>query len=113
PFYCDGGVFDHVLLLSWAGRPLSRCIDQVNKVAAMDATVRAYTEIHRLGVRHEDAELRNIMYDGNFMVIDFERAKLCGNKRATVSRQPLGPSSPNGQNQKRKRGTTPQKRGKD
>ncbi|KAL1845632.1 hypothetical protein Daus18300_014487 [Diaporthe australafricana] len=102
PFYCDGGVFNHVLLLSWAGQPLSRCIDQVNKVTAMDAITMAYTEIHRLGVRHDDAELRNVMYDGNFMVIDFERAKLCSNERAKVSRQPLGPVSPNGQSRKRK-----------
>lgn len=112
PFYCDGGVFNHVLLLSWAGQPLSRCIEQVNRVAAMDAIAKAYTEIHRLGVRRDDAELRHIMYDGNFIVIDFERAKLCGNERVTVSRQLLGPISANGQNRKRKRGKL-QKRGKD
>ncbi|KAH8878691.1 hypothetical protein GQ53DRAFT_756531 [Thozetella sp. PMI_491] len=108
PYYYDGGVFEHFLLLSWAGRPLSKCIDVVNKTLAINLTTRAYTELHRLRILHRDAEPRNILYDvmsGNLMVTDFERAESHG-------RQPLGSISPNGQSLKRKRGI-PQKQGKD
>ena len=71
----------------------------------MDVIARAYTEIHRLGVRHDDTELRNLMYDGSFMVMDFERAKF-------HSRPPLDPTSLNDQSRKREWGIT-QKQGKD
>ncbi|KAK3326780.1 hypothetical protein B0H66DRAFT_618037 [Apodospora peruviana] len=105
PYYCDGCVSKHFLLLSWAGQPLSKCVDQVDKVVAVDAITMAYTELHRLGVLHRDAEARSVLYDRNVMVVDFERADVRG-------RQPLGPLSPSGQNWKRKRGL-PQKQGKD
>ncbi|KAK4654407.1 hypothetical protein QC762_0065280 [Podospora pseudocomata] len=105
PYYCDGRVSEHFLLLSWAGQPLSKCVDRVDKVVAVDAIAIAYTELHRLRVLHCDAELRNVMYNRNIMVVDFERAEV-------RSRQPLGPLNPNGQNRKRKR-ELPQKQGKD
>jgi hypothetical protein len=38
-----------------------------------------YAELERYGVRHEDAEMRNITYrqqDGRFCVIDFEFATI-------------------------------------
>ncbi|KAL2256136.1 hypothetical protein VTK26DRAFT_2138 [Humicola hyalothermophila] len=109
PYYYDGGVFKHFLLLSWAGRPLSRCIDGINKTTAINLATKAYSELHQLQVLHVDAELRNLLYDadsGTLMAIDFERAELRG-------RQPLGLISPNGQGRKRKRGWMAQKQGKD
>ena len=109
PYYCDGGEFEHFLLLSWAGQPLSRCIDGLDKTRAVDLATKAYAELHRLQVLHVDAEPRNILYDainGTLMVIDFERAELRG-------RQPLGLISPNGQGRKRKRGFMAQKQGKE
>lgn len=87
PYYCDGGVFEHFLLLSWAGRPLPKCIDQLDKTVAVDAVTKAYTEIHRLGGCQRDAEVRNVLYDGNIVVVDFERAEV-------RSRQPLRPGQP-------------------
>ncbi|KAK4243623.1 hypothetical protein C7999DRAFT_36041 [Corynascus novoguineensis] len=109
PYYYDGGQFKHFLLLSWAGQPLSRCIDGLDKTRAIDLATKAYAELHRLQVLHIDAEPRNILYDaisGTLMVVDFERAELRG-------RQPLGLISPNGQGRKRKRGWMAQKQGKD
>ncbi|KAL2129652.1 hypothetical protein VTI74DRAFT_7486 [Chaetomium olivicolor] len=109
PFYLDGREFKHFLLLSWAGRPLSKCIDGISKTRAIYLTNKAYTELHRLQVLHLDAEPRNILYDaisGTLMVIDFERAEFRG-------RQPLGLVSPNGQGRKRKRGLMVQKQGTD
>ncbi len=100
PYYYDGGVFKHFMLLSWAGRPVSRCIDQIDKTLTVDAITRAFTELHRLRILHGDAEPRNILYDtisGNFTVIDFERAEFRG-------RQPLGLIRPNSRDRKRKRG---------
>jgi len=104
PHYYDGGVFEHFLLLSWAGRPLSKCINQIDKILATDAITGAFTGLHRLHVLHGDAEPRNILYDAisrSFMVTDFERAQFRGS-------QPLSSISPNSQGRKRKRGV-PQK----
>lgn len=109
PYYHNGGQFEHFLLLSWAGQPLSRCIDGLDKTRAIDLATKAYTELHRLQVLHIDAEPRNIVYDavsGSIMVVDFERAEL-------RARQPFGLISPNGQGRKRKRGWMAQKQGKD
>ncbi|KAL8383701.1 hypothetical protein RB595_010754 [Gaeumannomyces hyphopodioides] len=97
PWYCDDLVCEHFLLLSWAGLPLFKCVDRVDKMVAVDAITKAFTELHRLGVYHSDAKVRNFVYDRNIMVVDFERAEVLG---------------PNGQNRKRKRGL-PQNQGKD
>jgi hypothetical protein len=97
PLYCDGGVYKHLLLLSWAGPPLSRCIDQISERPAITATTEAFARLHQLRVLHGDAEPRNLLHDassGTIMVTDFERSRLS-------CRRPLGPASPNGQNRKR------------
>jgi len=106
PYYFDGGEFVYFLLLSWAGRPLSRCIDKIDKTFVLNLTARAYAELHRLQVLHVDAEPRNILYDetsGTLMVTDFERAEFRG-------RQPLGSINLNGQDRKRKRGMAQKQR---
>ena len=98
PYYYNGDVLEHFLLLSWAGRPLSWCIDQINKNLATTAIQNAFTKIHQLRVLHGDAEPRNILYDKvnrTFMVTDFGEAKL-------YPRQPLSPISPNRLGRKRK-----------
>jgi hypothetical protein len=56
------------------------------------AITRAYNGLHRLRVLHRDAELRNILWDGEkAVVVDFERAEY-------RSRKPLGVLHLNGQN---------------
>ncbi|RYP56570.1 hypothetical protein DL771_011749 [Monosporascus sp. 5C6A] len=100
PYYYDGGVFEHFLFLSWAGRPLFECTDQIGKPDILHTVTTAYAALHRLCVLHRDAELRNILYDvgsGRLMVVDFERAQI-------LNRPPLGLISPNGPTRKRKRG---------
>jgi hypothetical protein len=52
PHYCDGGVFEHFLLLSWAGQPLSKCIDQIDKTLAINAITAALTGLHQLRILH-------------------------------------------------------------
>jgi hypothetical protein len=108
PYYYDSGVYVHFLFLSWAGRPLFDCINQVDKAGVIRAVTTAFTELHRLHVLHCDAEPRNILYNaysGNLMIVDFERAEFQG-------RQPLGSIGSNAQNRRRKRKTS-QKRGND
>ncbi|KAL2161905.1 hypothetical protein VTH06DRAFT_7690 [Thermothelomyces fergusii] len=103
PYYFDGHEFDHFLLLSWAGQPLYKCLDKIDKTLAMDLTTEAFTKLHQQKVLHGDAELRNLLYDassGKVMVVDFERATL---------RQPLGSISPNSPHRKRKRGLVAKK----
>ncbi|RYP01932.1 hypothetical protein DL764_006027 [Monosporascus ibericus] len=100
PYYYDSGVFEHFLFLSWAGRPLFDCTDQISKPDILHTVTTAYMALHRLCVLHRDAELRNILYDlgsGRLMLVDFERAQIS-------NRPPLGLISPNGPTRKRKRG---------
>ena len=101
PYYYNGRVLKHLLLLSWAGWPLSRCnIDQTNKKLAIPAIQNAFTKIHQLSVLHNDAEPRNILYDTvkrTFMVADFGEAKF-------YPCQHLSPISPNRLGRKRKLG---------
>ncbi|RYP39191.1 hypothetical protein DL768_010731 [Monosporascus sp. mg162] len=99
PYYYDSGMFKHFLFLSWAGRPLFECTDQISKPDILYRVTAAYMALHRLCVLHSDAELRNILYDvgkGRLMVVDFERAQI-------LNRLPLGLISPNGLIRKRKR----------
>ena len=108
PYYYDSGVYMHFMFLSWAGRPLFDCDDQINKLDAVKAVGTIFKAVHRLRILHRDAEPRNILCDtnsGNLMVVDFERAEFRG-------RQPLGSIGPNGRNRKRKRGIS-QNQGKD
>uniref|UniRef100_L2G987 Serine threonine protein kinase n=1 Tax=Colletotrichum fructicola (strain Nara gc5) TaxID=1213859 RepID=L2G987_COLFN len=98
PLYYDSGVYKHVLFLSWAGVPL---FDTANQAAKADINVvaQAYKKMHKLGVLHRDAELRNVLRDtvgGSIMVVDFERAELS-------CRPPLGLLNSNVQSKKRKR----------
>ncbi|KAH7010964.1 hypothetical protein B0J12DRAFT_690969 [Macrophomina phaseolina] len=96
PYYYDCGVYTHMLFLSWAGRPLSRSINQDNKCAFLQEARVMLEGLHRLGVLHKDPALRNILRDdctGRLMWTDLERAEVC-------ARSPLGPICPN---RKRKR----------
>ncbi|EHA51053.1 hypothetical protein MGG_17220 [Pyricularia oryzae 70-15] len=105
PQYCDGGVYKHFLLLSWAGKPLSSSDGRIDKFVVTASISKAITAIHRLGVLHGDAEARNILVDGQHpMVVDFERATI-------PDRAPLGSISANAK-LKRKHGPS-QKRGND
>lgn len=52
-----------------------------------------FAELEHYGVRHEDAELRNITYrtsDGRFCIIDFEFATLLDGGKGIVSLKPTG-----------------------
>ncbi|KND86166.1 hypothetical protein TOPH_09209 [Tolypocladium ophioglossoides CBS 100239] len=110
PYYYDCGVYVHFMFLSWAGQPLFDFADQATKVKVGmdDAVTTIFKAMHKLGVLHRDAELRNILYNaesGRFMVVDFDRAEFRG-------RQHLGSIDPNGRNRKRKR-RIPQKHEED
>lgn len=85
-----------MLLLSWAGSPLCRTINQDNKCAFHQEAREILEGLHRLGLLHKDPALCNILRDdrtGCLMWTDLERAEAC-------ARLPLGPISPN---RKRKR----------
>ncbi|KAI0546630.1 hypothetical protein F4679DRAFT_598549 [Xylaria curta] len=77
PYYYDGGVFEHFLFLSFAGKPLFDLPSQADKTSVVAAVDRAFQAIHNSCVLHRDAEPRNILYDayhGYFMIVDFERS---------------------------------------
>ncbi|CAK7274071.1 hypothetical protein SEPCBS119000_005981 [Sporothrix epigloea] len=76
PYYYHGRVFGNFLFLSWAGRPLYQCVKEVSEKTLVSAVTKAFKSLHRLGVLHTDAEVRNITYDQIPMIVDFERAKI-------------------------------------
>ena len=84
------------MFLSWAGKPLFRCLNQVGKADAVNAVAAAFEELHQLRVLHGDAESRNVLYDSSssqLMIVDFERAEV-------RERSPLDPISPNSRKRK-------------
>jgi len=61
-----------------------------NRVDHLDAArmKELYEELHHYGVRHDDAELRNVTYrntDGRFCLIDFEFATILDDPQPPVS----------------------------
>ncbi|KAI1736671.1 hypothetical protein F4680DRAFT_451761 [Xylaria scruposa] len=77
PYYYDGGVFEHLLFLSFAGKPLFGLPSQADKTSVVAAVDRAFQAIHKSCVIHRDAEPRNILYNachGDIMIVDFERS---------------------------------------
>ncbi|KAK4073571.1 hypothetical protein Purlil1_13013 [Purpureocillium lilacinum] len=98
PYYFDGRICTSFLFLSYAGRPLNHMNDTVQPGIVANVS-EALTAIHKRGVLHRDAEPRNLLCDGNtIMVVDFEKADIC--KRPVLE----GVSS-NANNRKRKRNT--------
>ena len=69
-----------------------------SRVEHLDAERMAeiYSELHRYGVRHDDAEMRNITYrqsDGRFCVIDFEFATILSDLEKAPEKSPDGPAA--------------------
>ncbi|KAK0701162.1 hypothetical protein B0T21DRAFT_379291 [Apiosordaria backusii] len=96
PYYYDSGVYTDFLFLSWAGRPIFTCREQINKPDVCKAVAAIFKAMHELDVLHCDAEPRNILYDdGIVMAVDFERSEF-------RSRRPLGSIGVNGQGRGRK-----------
>ncbi|PKS11157.1 hypothetical protein jhhlp_002918 [Lomentospora prolificans] len=100
PYYYNSGVYNHFMLLSWAGRPLFNCINQIPQAdEPIKEVTKIFNAIHQLGVLHHDVAVRNILYDADrrtFVVVDFERAEF-------RPRYPLSSIGLNSQCQKRKR----------
>ncbi|CAK7270166.1 hypothetical protein SEPCBS119000_003948 [Sporothrix epigloea] len=100
PYHHDGRVWDNLLLLSWAGRPLYQCVGNLSRTQFMADVTEAFKKLHELSVLHGDAEARNITYNGEApMIVDFEKAN-------RSKRQPHGVPKP----RKRKRGTAQEQR---
>ena len=95
PYYFDGRICTRFLLLSYAGRPLNHIEDPLDQ-GILTQVPEAFAAIHKRRVLHQDAEPRNVLYDGRkVIVVDFERANI-------RERPALGPISPNGHSRKRK-----------
>ncbi|KMU81591.1 hypothetical protein CISG_09204 [Coccidioides immitis RMSCC 3703] len=76
PYYYDGGVYTHMLMLSWAGRSITNSQSNGN-LPVSDMVKSAFQAIHRRGVLHGDAEPRNILWNDvmkRLMIVDFGRA---------------------------------------
>ncbi|KAH6696536.1 hypothetical protein BKA61DRAFT_623125 [Leptodontidium sp. MPI-SDFR-AT-0119] len=89
PYYYDYGIYDSMLILSWAGQPLHQYINQENKVRILEEVDKTLTALHEYRVLHKDVEPRNWLWDGQrVMLVDFERAEI-------RARPPLTVLSPN------------------
>ncbi|KAG5288067.1 hypothetical protein I7I48_10153 [Histoplasma ohiense] len=79
PYYYDGGVYTHMLLLSWAGEPVQQSTNSSHAEDILFLVSHALRSIHAKGVLHGDAELRNILWNSTCkrpMIVDFERATI-------------------------------------
>ena len=79
PYYYNGGTYVRMLFLSWAGRPLFDCINENSKALLQKKTAQALQALHEMHILHQDAELRNILYDTSerrLMIVDFDRAQI-------------------------------------
>ncbi|EDN11401.1 predicted protein [Histoplasma mississippiense (nom. inval.)] len=79
PYYYDEGVYTHMLLLSWAGQPISEVLKSDNSASVIEMTSQALRAIHLADVLHCDVEPRNILWNKDRnrpMLVDFERAKM-------------------------------------
>ncbi|OJD11471.1 hypothetical protein AJ78_07777 [Emergomyces pasteurianus Ep9510] len=56
PYYYDEGVYTHMLLLSWAGKPISEIMKSDNSACVIEMTSQSLQAIHLAGVLHRDVE---------------------------------------------------------
>jgi hypothetical protein len=106
PYYYDCGVYEHFMLLSYAGRPV---LAELRKVDGRitDQILAALEQLHKYRVLHHDAEPRNVLYDkrsGKCMIVDLMLAESC-------AKEALGVTDVNSRGRKRNWGL--QKQGKD
>ncbi|KAG5296012.1 hypothetical protein I7I50_08965 [Histoplasma capsulatum G186AR] len=79
PYYYDGGIYTHMLFLSWAGEPVQESTNSNHAEDILSLVSHALQSIHSKGVLHSDAELRNILWNSTCkrpMIVDFERATI-------------------------------------
>ncbi|EDN08383.1 predicted protein [Histoplasma mississippiense (nom. inval.)] len=79
PYYYDEGVYTHMLLLSWAGKPISEVMKSDNSACVIEMTSQSLQAIHLAGVLHGDVEPQNILWNEDCnrpMLVDFERAEM-------------------------------------
>ncbi|KAM5441378.1 hypothetical protein MferCBS31731_003449 [Microsporum ferrugineum] len=96
PQYFDGGVYTHMLFLSWAGESIRKDKKSGYTLDTVSTAYDALKTIHSKGVLHGDAEPRNILWNPIYqrvMIVDFERATI---------RRPLSDVSVNPARKKRR-----------
>ena len=101
PYDYDGIGEIHIMFIGFGGQPLCWHINANNSVYLTQQVKASIQVIYRLGVLHQDAIPRNILWNaelGQAMIIDFDRANIQG------LRAVLDVLSPN---LKRKRATNP------
>ncbi|KAI8722543.1 Protein kinase domain-containing protein [Fusarium sp. LHS14.1] len=72
PYYYDGGIYMHFMLMSYAGRPVLYRLESI-KPAIAENIMAVLSHLHEHRVLHRDAELRNVLYDDrteNCMMVD-------------------------------------------
>ncbi|PGG95253.1 hypothetical protein GX51_08295 [Blastomyces parvus] len=56
PYYYDRGVYTNMLLLSWAGKPISEVMKSDNSACMIEMASQSLQVIHLAGVLHHDVE---------------------------------------------------------
>jgi hypothetical protein len=72
------GQYTYMLFLSWPGQPLARYANAGNRNHFIERAMQSLQELHRSQVLHNDAELRNFVYnkDQDRLIVDLERAEM-------------------------------------
>jgi tRNA A-37 threonylcarbamoyl transferase component Bud32 len=77
PYYYDDGIYDSMLILSWAGHSLHQNLNRENEVRMLDEVSKTLIGCHQHRVLHKDVEPRNWLWDGQrIMLVDFERSEI-------------------------------------
>jgi len=108
PYYHNGDQITHMLLLSWGGTRLDRHINRDNESDVMAQAITSLQAIHQLGVLHQDAMPRNMLWNTEgkrVMVVDFERAELA-KSQVMKKRVKLRMISPNQRSTRKRKAQT-------
>ncbi|KAJ5145520.1 uncharacterized protein N7515_000084 [Penicillium bovifimosum] len=80
PYSYEGICYlEHMLILGPGGQSLRRVLTPENEASMSTKTEESLSAVHRLGVLHRDAEIRNLLYNSetdNVVILDFERAEI-------------------------------------
>ncbi|PTB45165.1 uncharacterized protein TrAFT101_000624 [Trichoderma asperellum] len=77
-FWHEHRLLSQFMVLSWAGLPVYENFDEGEKSLFGNSVFRAYSELHRAGLQHRDADLSNMLYNpqlGRIMIVDFHGAR--------------------------------------
>ncbi|KAK1252527.1 hypothetical protein MKX08_003714 [Trichoderma sp. CBMAI-0020] len=86
-FYHEDKFLSQFMVLSWAGLPLQRSLDEEVRSSLTNTVSRAYRELHVAGVQHRDPGIANMLYNpltSQVMLVDFHGSRFHPDHQAAI-----------------------------